>query len=143
MEALLELHELYPNYSNPDLPFVVNCAAAIEHGAAVLPFQRILPNIFQIEGVRRLLPPTRPYCMWEVMYSLADGTNLPTGAGLKQLVECLTRFTPLNTAVISSGLQLPKVVIIHYGVICKCDRLNFDFAAETLHLQQNLENLKL
>jgi hypothetical protein len=115
--------ETYPNLANDELPACARCARPENELNARLAFQRFCPNIFTINGVKYAQHhPQKSTCIWEVDYTLDDGGDLPTpGPTLDALCTCLIRYRPLDTIIINKSCAPPKIITIHYSVMCSCD----------------------
>ena len=63
------------------------------------PFVRVLPKYFSVKDVTYVRK--RQGCYFRVRYNFENGDDLPTGPGLKVLVNQIKKYSPCNTTIVA------------------------------------------
>ncbi|KYB28626.1 hypothetical protein TcasGA2_TC032373 [Tribolium castaneum] len=124
---ILEILENYPNFLNDD--YFVDCTWEEDEINKKAPFVRILPCHFVVKHVSYIRKKTG--CYFIVKYSYNTEEDLPTGDGLKVLVDRIKKYSPSNTVVVDHHIEPPTYIVITYAVCCKCTRLGFKYPIQT------------
>jgi hypothetical protein len=101
----------------------VDCTCEEDEKNKKAPFVRILPYHFAVKDVSYIRK--KKGCYFIVKYNYDTEEDLPTGDGLKVLVDHIKKYSPSNTVVVDHYIEPPKYIIITYAVCCRCSRLGF------------------
>ncbi|XP_044266404.1 uncharacterized protein LOC123012508 [Tribolium madens] len=100
-----EILENYPNFLNDD--HVIDCTWEEDEDTKKAPFVRILPRNFSVKDVTYIRK--RRGCYFLVKYNFDTGEDLPTGNGLKVLVDRIKKYSPSNTVIVDECIEPPKL----------------------------------